>query len=274
FDKELPSGRYTAEITHQLAGRTETKTVPVEVFPTKLTDESTQKIGFRLGAFAFYGYSMIVDPVPSSGGKIKSNQFRIYLRTDQQEQRPPVEGLSVSQDEALKLDPNADKVGVRVSWVQPYTGKEVDLYPMKWFDIKQESPGIIVRRMATEVTGTAQKLKIRVAGLQVTQPGTGGDQNATVKVNVGEAQKLEGLQSYDFSIEPSIDGDPESGYNIYMEMDGSLQRGQDRVTGTIQVPVKAFAVNPVNGKSSEEITENITIQVNYEPERGGRRRRR
>ncbi|MFP4527424.1 MAG: hypothetical protein ACLFQX_02665, partial [Candidatus Kapaibacterium sp.] len=192
FDKELPSGRYTAEITHQLAGRTETKTVPVEVFPTKLTDESSQKIGFRLGAFAFYGYSMIVDPVPSSGGKIKSNQFRIYLRTDQQEQRPPVEGLSVSQDEALKLDPNADKVGVRISWVQPYTGKEVDLYPMKWFDIKQESPGIIVRRMATEVTGTAQKLKIRVAGLQVTQPGTGGDQNATVKVNVGEAQKLEG----------------------------------------------------------------------------------
>jgi hypothetical protein len=274
INKELAPGRYSIEVTHQLAGRSETKTTPLEVFETTLTEESEQKINFRLDAFAFYGYKMLVNPVPTSGGKIKSNQFRIYLKTDKQEQRPPIEGLSVTQDEALELTPDADKVGVRISWVQPYTNKEVDLYPLKWFSIQQEQPGVITRNLSTEVSGTPAKLKVRVTGIDVTSPQAGPEQSANVEVDVGQPEKADGLKTYEFSIEPTIDGDPDAGYTVYLEMAGNLPRGEDKVRGTIRIPVLAYAINPINGKSSEEVTEYITVQLNYEPERGGRRRRR
>ncbi len=277
--EELPPGKYTVEITHKLTRRQKIETGTLEIFETTLTEESGQKITGRLSAFAYYGYNLSIDATPTSGGKIKSNQFRIYLYTDNQEgqQGNYISGLSVSREEALELNPEADKVTCRVTWIQPYTGKEIDLYPAQTFDVKQEEPTVSARNMVTDVNCTGTKVKIALTNISVSTPLAGADITADIEVELGQADKAQGLNTYSISVQPTIDGDPETGYNVFFEMDGKLPRGEDKIRGIVTVPVKAKAINPVNYKESEWSTQVINVNINCEPERGrtrGRERRR
>lgn len=276
ISETLPPGKYLAEITHKLSGKEKTERGEFEVFKTGLTPESEQRVTNRLRALLYYGYKLGLEAMPTSGGKIKSNQFRIYLKTDADEQKPYINGLSVADEDRLYLRPEADQVSCRITWVQPYSETEVDLYPEKTYPIKQEEPGVILRNASADVTGTAAKLKVTITGVSITMPITGSDaSDPEIEIRVGTPEKVDGLKTYDFPIEPTIDGDPETGYIIYLELAGKLERGQTKVQGSVSIPIYAFAVNPVNGKQSEEIRQDYNFRINYEPAgRQSRSRRR
>jgi len=40
------------------------------------------------------------------------------------------------------------------------------------------------------------------------------------------------------------------------------------VKGTIRIPLTATAINPVNGKESEQSSADVFVNVSYEPDRG------
>lgn len=270
----LSAGKYNIELTHTISTR---KSAPVsiqlEVFPTGLTQESENEINVRLESYAYYGLTAFLNAVPTSGSKIRNDQFRIYLYTDVDQQRPPFVGLTVSPENGIPLKPPATKINARITWVQPGTNREIDLYPLKTYPIKQEEPSIITRSILTDVSGTATKFKVTVSNIIISKVATGTDQDAKIEVSVGQPS-LDGLGSYTPSIEPSIDGDVENGYTLRMEFTGKLERGQTRIRGTINVPVQAVAINPANGVRSVPRKLTIQIPINFEPERGGAPRRR
>ena len=271
----LSPGKYVVELTHSISSR---KSAPVnlqlEVFPTGLTQESETEINNRLSAYSYYGLTAFLNAVPTSGSKIRNDQFRTYLYTDQDQQRPPFVGLTVTTENGIFLKPPAAKLNLKITWVQPGTNREIDIYPLKTFNVKQEEPNIITRNMLTDVSGTATKFKVTVSNIAVTKVATGmSDQDPRIELSVGQPS-LEGLGSYTSSIEPSIDGDVENGYTLRMEFSGKLERGQTRIRGTINVPVQAIAINPSNGARSDPRKITIQIPVNFEPERGGAPRRR
>jgi hypothetical protein len=270
----LSPGKYKVEIDHKLMGKQGAGTLQLEVFPSSLTPESAKEIDERFLAYAYYGLSASLNAVPSSGGKIKPDQFRIYITTDQESQRPPFSGLTISPENGLPLKPPAKKLSIKITWVQPFTGKEVEILPLKTYNIKQEEPNIILRNILTDVSGSATKIKIIVSNIQVNKPGTGSDKDAKIEMSVaGEPQIIDGLSGYNFSIEPSIEGDPDNGYTLQLELSGKLERGQTKVRGTISVNLQAVAINPINGARSDPKKIPLQIPVNFEPDKNRQRRR-
>lgn len=270
----LSPGKYTVEIIHKLGGKPAQGTAQLEIFPTGLTKESENEIMNRFESFGYYGLPASLNAIPTSGAKIKSDQFRIYLTTDVETQRPVVQSLTIPPENGLELKPPAKKLQLRITWVQPITEKEVDILPLRSFNIKQELPSIILRNMLTEVSGTATKIKIEVRNIQVTKPPTGSDKDAKIEVKVaGDPQIVDGMTNYSPTIEPMIDGDPENGYTLILEYGGKLERGQTKVKGTIRVDVQAIAINPINNEKSEPKRTPIIIPINFEPDKGRQRKR-
>lgn len=271
-DKKLAPGSYKVEVTHVMQSRTKKEVVELTIFKTSLSDESTKKINDRLNMLAYYGDRMVLDVIPESGNKMPPNNFRFYVNFDS-DQKAPIEGLAVTQQMDVIYKPEYKKVAVRVTWIQPYSGVEVDLYPRKEFEIKQDEAIINIRSLRIEPQGQASKIKFRVTGIKVSKPNTGSTEEPTLRVRVGDANKISGLQTYNVSAGPTIEDEGNGEYSISFELSGTLPRGETKISGTLGIPVYATAVNPVNGKSSAENSQTISIPVSYEPDRGGPKRR-
>lgn len=277
-DKELPPGKYEYSVTHRMSGRaSRAANKTLEVFKASLTEQSERKIKNEVPIYAFYGYPLVFTVEPTSGGKIKPNEFRIYVNTDSDNQRAPIEGLALTHQAGIKFKPDAKKVSIRVAWVQPYTNTEVDLLPTQTFNIRQEEPSININQVRTTFSGTSAKFKVTVSGIAVVAPSSGDDGKPTAPVALsiqGEPQKIDGLNSYGFSTEPNLDGDQSSGYSIEFEMTGKLEPGQSKIRGTVSINLVGVATNPINGLKSEPASKKLVIPIEYTPESGGQRRGR
>ncbi len=273
LDAPLAPGNYTVRVEHTLQGRRAVAEADLNIYKTALNEESLTKISQRFGMLAMYGYPVVLDVIPESGNRIAPNQFRLYMAFDNNPQQPPIEGLAITQEMRRTFIPDAEKVSLRVTWMQPYSGVEVDLYPRREFEIRQEEANIALRGLQTEYSGQAARVRVRVTGIRVTKPFTGSDKEADIRVRVGEVNKASGLQTYNIAAGPTIEDEGDGSYSITFELAGALPRGETRIRGTLNIPVFATAINPVNGKASREEMQTVTIQVNYEPDRGGPRRR-
>ncbi len=275
-DQDLSPGKYTVEITHKLFNKPKTETAVLEIFPTGLTKSNKKVIDLKMNNTTLYGYKLAFNAIPTSGGKIKSNQFRMYLQTDQNQQKPPFEGLSMGRDEGLYLDAKSNDVSLMVSWIQPYTNKELILYPKKTVSIKQEAPQILTGNQSVQLSGTSKRIKIKVSNIALGIPDIGDDPNSTnpakptIKVKV-QNPKVD-ITGYDIASDPIIEKDGNK-YTITIEIRGKMQRGEDMLYGSVSCVMVATAINPMNGKSADG-QKKINIPITYEPEKatGGRRR--
>ncbi len=271
-DSKLAPGTYKIEVNHGLMSKKGLGVSDLYVFKTALTKESIDKLNQKLNLMAFYGYPLTFDLIPESGNKIAANQFRTYLSFDNGSQKPPVEGLAITQEMGLRYTPDASKVTARVTWIQPFTGTEIDLYPAKTFNINQEEPTIGTRSVQVNISGTATKPKFTINGIKIISLSSGSDKPCKLSVKVGEVKKESGFQTYQVASEPSITQEGDS-WTVTFDMGGTLPKGETKLKGQLTIMVNATAINPVNGKSSKAASSQISIPVNWEPDRGGRRGR-
>lgn len=267
---KLGPGKYTVEVTHKLMGKTSIEEMELEVFATGLTDNSKSNIINKMNTYNFYGYRPTFTAVPTSGGKIKSNQFRIYLATDDNPQKPAISGLTVENQDIEPLHPDSKEMNLRITWVQPLTEKEVDLFDEQTYPIKQEQPGLVTINQSVDFSGSAQKVRITITGLRANKPPTGTDDPASIELETFGEVTLDGMPNYS-AIEPLISGNAESGYIIEFEIQGKLEPGQRKLTGTAEVPLKITATNPQNRVKSEAKVEKIRVNIDYAPEGPGQR---
>ncbi|MFC2132052.1 hypothetical protein ACFLSQ_11520, partial [Bacteroidota bacterium] len=266
IDKELSPGKYKMEVTHKLHGKSsKNDLITLEVFTTGLTKTNKKEIDFILDNNALYGFNLGLTAIPTSGGKIKSNQFRLYFYTDKNQQKPPF------GDDKVFLDAGANELTCQISWVQPYTNREVVLFPLKTVPINQETPNILTGNQSVSISGTAKKIRIKVSGLSI-KPVEIGDKSGTAKpqirTKVGNS-KVE-IDGFDLASEPVIEED-NGNYTITMEITGKLARGEDMIFGNVSCVMTATAINPINGKSSDG-QKRINIPLSYEPEKESRGR--
>lgn len=264
-ERKLAPGKYKIEIKHSLRGKTATDQSVLEIFKTGLTEESIRDINGKLAFSTYYGYKTSFSAVPYSGTKIKNDQFKIYLSTNDNPQKPHVEGLTLDKEQAFNYTPSAKSVTLKIIWVQPYTGKEVELFAEKTVQLKQEPPEIGISGVMNNFSGTTRKFKVSVANITASKPGTGqSNSSANVSVEVAGADITEGLTGYSISNEPTISGSAESGYEVEFELSGVPDQGKKKARGTVTLKLNAVAVNPVSGVRSETSQTSILVNVNYE----------
>lgn len=273
-ERQLPPGKYKIEITHRLAGRAKTETADLEIFKTGLTEESAQLIKSKL-ASAYYGYNIYFSVIPNSGAKIKSDQFRIYLATDLEQQKPPYVGLSIPPEQKVFLDCRANKLFAKIWWIQPITNKEVELLPLTENEIKQDEPKVNLATKSEKRSQIGNKVRIQVLNVTVVEPddGSGGKTKAEVSLNIGKPKFEGGLEGIvDMPSDPIIDKD-ENGYSITFDFvvnTALIPRTQDELIGTVKFPLTATAKNNCNGKISQR-TVNLSVSFLYEREKGTRK---
>lgn len=277
IDKTLIPGKYDVELTHQLMGKQKTENMKLDIFKAGLTENSKEELERSLNVLAYYGYPLNLKVEPTSGGKIKANQFRLEVSTDSDNQRPPIEGLAIPQELSKKyaFTPDAREVTVRSYWIQPHTGVEVDLYPAKTFEIKQEEPRINTGRATITTSGPAQRVQVRIENVRTVSPPT-GDEGAAAKVSLGVAGEPEiDIPGYSLAVEPQIEELEPGLFNIFFEIQGNLERGQTKIAGSFTINLTGVATNPINGVKSEASRGVISKRIDYTPDRmGGQRRRR
>ncbi len=273
-ERPLNPGKYKIEITHRLAGRTKTEYSELEIFKTGLTEESAQLIKSKL-ASAYYGYNIYFSVIPNSGAKIKSDQFRIYLATDLDQQKPPYVGLSIPPEQKVFLDCRANKLYAKIWWIQPITGKEVELLPLTENEIKQDEPKINLATKSEKRSQTGNKIRIQVINVTVIEPddGSGGKTKPEVSLSIGKPKFEGGIEGIvDLASDPIIDKE-ENGYSITFDFvvnTALIPRTQDELSGVVRFPVTANARNLCNGKTSQR-TANLSVSFLYERERGAKR---
>jgi hypothetical protein len=272
-DKVLPPGKYKLEISHKLSVKEKIDDKSeLEIFKTGLAPEFVKAVDTKFSTRGFFGTKLIFNVQSAAGNKIKANQFKIYLKSNTNNQAVPIEGLSITQENNYYFNPDMTDVSCKIVWVQPYTNDEVDIYPEKFFKIKQEEPSISTMNMQVEYSGTATKFKVRVTGINVSSVMASKDKAAIINLySNGAVTKTDGMSTYDISTEPMIEGS-EGNYSVEFEISGKPERGKSKVTGTVEIPLKAVATNPINKAVSEPTINSIPINISYEPDKGGPRK--
>jgi hypothetical protein len=272
-DKNLEPGKYTVEVFHRLGGETsQPGKSDLDIFDGALTPESFNDIKNRL-SYAQYGNKLTLNAIPKSGGKIKSNQFRLYLTTDNNPQMSPVEGLTISPESAILLTSNINKVSLRIAWVQPLTNKEFDIFPNQTVDVAQGRPKINPTDKQDNISQTGNRIRVQVKNIKIVKPLDGNTDvsKADVKVSAGKPTveaRLSGI--VDVASEPVVDTDGDT-YTVTFDLSVNLPRGTDMINGIVKVPLKAVATNKANGKSAAD-DKDISVTVKYEQQsqrRGG-----
>lgn len=280
-DKALAPGKYKAILVHKLMNKQDEKTINLDVFETGLEEQSEKRVNTILG-FAYYGYPLNIAATPNSGGKIPADQFEIRIATDAPgTQTNVVRGLNATGDKGIKLTPDAKNVSLEIVWNQPLTGKTVDIFPKTTKKIQQEGPSIATGRMNLDLSGPANKVRVRVENILINPGISGTTEEARLDVNiVGEPQIAEGLPGYNFSVEPTKPDGSDGSYSFEFELQGKLERGETKLRGTVSIVLSATCTNPANGVTSDPVIQTVPITIEYEPDRtgiqggsrGGRRR--
>ncbi len=272
-DNKLQPGKYSIEITHKLAGKSVTATADLDVFKTGLTNETQVKS--HLTFTTNYGNYVTVSADPNSGGKIKPNQFWTYLNTDNDQQRQPINSYTVTQsDNPPFMFASTNSLNVRITWKQPITGNEIDIFPKENFPIEQTPPRVYVGDKSVNVSGQERKISIRISRIQVTGTPVGDKENSStrseLKVEMGKID-VSNVSGYDLVAgSESIEKDEGGQYTVIFDITGKLPRGEDKVKGLVKVPIICTAINQINKKVSKPERKEVSFQLNYEPEKTGR----
>ncbi len=270
IEKQLEPGKYTVRVTQRNQGKEAVEEVGLEVFETGLTEQSMNAMQVRLNNLLF-GEKLVIDVEPLSGLVIPADQFRIYPSLDVDAQRAPVRGLNYRLD----LPANAKTAAVRIAWVSPYNGEEIDIMPEEQGPIKQGPPIIQTGQIQTSVDGnSARKFKVKVRNI-VAKPDfafvdlgeTGNISNLEPMELAGEA---EGSAPGFAVVSTTIEDDGDGTYSVIFELEGRAPSGVKEITGDVSVSVLSRLRNPKNGAVSDPASAKVATSFTYELPRSTR----
>jgi len=155
-------GTYEVRITQTNMGKSTIGKTPLEVFETGLEEQNRKYLEARLNNM-LYGYALVLNLKPTSGGKIPAKQFKIYARFDNDPQTPPIRGL----DAKIPLPAKANSLSLKLVWEHPYTGDEVEILPEMTREIKQEPPFFQLQNMVVSQPERLSGGKVRITARDI-----------------------------------------------------------------------------------------------------------
>lgn len=275
-DKALPAGQYTIVVTHSIGGKSTPRENTLTIYESSLTDESKKNIQNIFDRKAYYATSFLANQsvVPSSGGAIRPEEFRIYLSTDDQgSQVTPIEGLDIPQSRAPYLTSKSNQVKMKVTWKQPLTGKEIDVLPEISHDIRLKQPQISQFEKQEQENMSGNKWTKTINRVTVTAPQMDKDTRAKCTIKVGTPQ-LDGIESSVLNLNDVIFNKTEENgiYTCSFELSGTVKMpaGKTVMDGNITIPISVTATG--NGKtSSNNASITTTVEIKKEARTSGGR---
>ncbi len=262
-DETLDPGKYEVVVYHKKLGEESKEISKMEVFESALTPDSKRNIEAKFTFTTNYGGKTFFEAVPTSGGKIKSNQFRVYVKTDDEPDRKPTQGLSLLPATAMVYRPPTKTVEFKIVWVQPITGNEVTLYETsKPLAITMNEPSINANNKNVSFSGKTRKIRVAVSNIRVTPPGTGTDKKAIITASDISNFDID-VPGYNFSSEPYMSGSVEEGFEIEFELSGKPPTGKKKAVGTVTLTVPFKAQHPDYPSINSSGSTTINIPISY-----------
>lgn len=274
-DQVLSPGKYEMIVTHRIGGQVKEERGTLEVFPTELTKNNNDLTNARMEMLYYGEVFPLMSFEPSAGGKIRPENFRVYIINDRDVQKSPIKGLSITRDNSYIFDCNVNTASLKVTWVQPYTDQEVELYNSGTKKVKQKAPTINTSdiSVSTDEVGT-NRLRITIRNIRIVAPSDGKTETSQADLIVDADKRanlgtLTGQGVEQFSDVTIVkDG---STYKLEFTVNVNLAKGIDMINGIANVRVLARARNTCNPEIvSNQESRTVNALIKYEPPKGGR----
>jgi len=107
-----------------------------------------------MNAFTYFGGQLFLNFTPPSKHYLSPNNYKIYYKSDLQNDFDFKLGTSVTRKEFIEFKPNMKTFTIKINWVDPITSTETTVFPEKTFEIKQAAPTISTKFAYESVIGT------------------------------------------------------------------------------------------------------------------------
>lgn len=192
MDKELKGNSngtanvYYAKLNHQISSKSGDKVVKLNIFPSNY-ENSTKELNNKIAFSSYFNYSLNFVYTPSSGNKIKQDQFKTIFKRDIDANETVVTGYSVKASDNVKLTllPKTKKASLKIVWQDPITQKEVNLYVNNNIQPELDKPGLNKGGLQGSSSPTRKDIFVSVKGLAVRDNNVPSDDlKLTYKVKV------------------------------------------------------------------------------------------
>jgi hypothetical protein len=261
----LKAGTYTIRMKHSSQGDETVEETKLSVFPSQLTAQNRRTLEGRMKSM-FYGGTLSVTLEPDCAGAVPPSEFRTFvgLSTSAQPLSPAI-GLTAKQ----ALEAKAKMASVRLVWVSPFTGEEVEILPKIEQPIKQREPDIDLTKAAVSgIEGEWKELRIQVSGIQLS-PSV-----VDVGAKYGTPESIDNVTL----INPRLENSPEIelvesnlkevGNGVFsgvFTVRSLLLKAPKEMTGTITFGVNAVMRNSINGTRSNAVSMETSVPFMYAP---------
>lgn len=261
----LPAGTYTVRMKHTSQGDETQEETTMRIFPTQLTAQNRRVLEGRMKSM-YFGGTLPFTLEPDSQGMIPASEFRIYagLSTSPQPVTPNV-GLSTK----LALEAKSKSAWVRLTWISPFTGEEVEVLPKTEQPVRQREPDIDMTKAAvTGIDGDWLELRLQVGGIQISP--------ATIDIGskLGSPENIENVSIIGASLENTQDVELVSSdlkdlgnglYSALFKVRSVLLKQPKEMTGTLKFSVSASMRNTINGTPSKPTSFETAVPFAYTP---------
>ncbi len=262
----LPAGSYTIRMKHSSQGDETVQETQMRIYPTQLAAQSRRVLDGRMKSL-FYGSTIALTLEPDTQGQVPPSEFRTFvgLSTSPQPVTP-----NIGFKAMLPLEAKAKTAWVRMTWISPFTGEEVEILPKLEQPIKQREPDIDLTRVAiTGIEGDWRELRVMIGGIQISPA------IIDVGTKYGSAENLENVSIIGAALENTADVELVSSdlkdlgnglYTAVFKVRSSLEKQPKEMTANIKFSINAGMRNGVNGTPSKQASmEVLPIPFAYTP---------
>ncbi len=261
----LPSGQYTIRMKHTSQGDETQEETIMRIFPTQLTVQNRRVLEGRMKSM-YFGGTLPFALEPDSQGMIPASEFRTIVGVSTNPQ--PV-ASNVGLTAKLPLEAKAKSAWVRLTWISPFTGEEVEILPKTEQPIKQREPDIDMTKTAvTGMDGDWTELRLQIGGIQVSP--------AVVDVGgkLGSPDNIENVSIIGATLENTQDVELVSSdlkdlgnglYTAIFKVRSVLLKQPKEMAGTLKFSISASMRNALNGTPSKPASFDTEVPFTYTP---------
>ncbi len=261
----LPAGQYTVRMKHTSQGDETQEETTMRIFPTQLTVQNRRVLDGRMKSM-YFGGTLPFALEPDAQGMVPASEFRTFvgLSTSPQPVSPSV-GLTAK----LPLEAKAKSAWVRLTWISPFTGEEVEILPKTEQPIKQREPDIdMTKTSVTGIDGDWTELRLQIGGIQVSP--------AIVDVGgkLGSPDNIENVSIIGATLENTQDVELVSSdlkdlgnglYTAIFKVRSVLLKQPKEMSGTLKFSISAAMRNTLNGTPSKPTSFDTEVPFTYTP---------
>jgi hypothetical protein len=263
MDKELKGGNggaasvYYAKLNHQISSKSGEKIIKLNIFPANF-DSGTNDLNKKIGFSSYYNYNLNFVYTPSSGNKIKQDQFKTKFKRDIDPSEKILTGYSVKAADNFTLSPQTKNASLKIVWQDPITQREVELYSKN--DIKPEldKPRLGKSNLQASASPTKKDIFVNVKGLEVKSDNSEKDGlKITYKVKIIKSETdMGGLNGIPSDL--SVDGNNIGEFSFGIS--GTFKKRQF-YEGSVKLTLSITIIGSNGATSSSTQTVDVPISV-------------